>query len=154
MSKRSVSMRGGVSFLMRDADGSGDGDTAYYDDMVPLNYKSGQTKFYMKRKKGSGASLSSSLTGSASLSCQPMSEGEREIIKGPNGPILVTKVAGSFYAVDATCPHLNLPMKKGKISVKDGQPTLTCNFHNSCFEMKTGRCTQWVGLPISTRVST
>ena len=23
-------------------------------------------------------------------------------------------------------------------------PTLTCNFHNSCFEMKSGKCTQWV----------
>jgi nitrite reductase/ring-hydroxylating ferredoxin subunit len=73
-----------------------------------------------------------------------MPEGEREILDGNNGPVLVTKVAGSFYAVDATCPHLGLPMKKGKIATEDGKPTLTCNFHNSCFELESGKCTQWV----------
>jgi len=38
VSKRSVTMRGGVSFLMRDAEG-------YWDDMVPMNFNSGTTKF-------------------------------------------------------------------------------------------------------------
>jgi nitrite reductase/ring-hydroxylating ferredoxin subunit len=73
-------------------------------------------------------------------------EGERTIVDGPDGPILVAKVAGSFYAVDATCPHLGLPMKKGKIDPTGagGDPELTCNFHNSCFNMKTGACTKWV----------
>ena len=58
----------------------------------------------------------------------------------------MTKVAGSYYAVDATCPHLNLPMKKGKISVDEvtKQATLTCSFHNSCFELQSGKCTKWV----------
>jgi nitrite reductase/ring-hydroxylating ferredoxin subunit len=79
-----------------------------------------------------------------SLTCPTVAEGEREIIDGPNGPVLVTKVAGTYYAVDAKCPHLNLPMKKGKISNEGGVPTLTCNFHNSCFEMKSGKCTKWV----------
>eukprot|EP00977_Amphora_coffeiformis_P012615 scaffold3181_cov167-Amphora_coffeaeformis.AAC.4 len=73
-----------------------------------------------------------------------VAEGEREILDGPNGPVLVTKVAGNYYAVDATCPHLGLPMKKGKISTEDGTPTLTCNFHNSCFSLETGACTKWV----------
>ena len=73
-------------------------------------------------------------------------EGERTIVDGPDGkPIVVAKVAGNFYAVDATCPHLGLPMKKGKIELgADGEPELTCNFHNSCFNMKTGTCTKWV----------
>ena len=79
-----------------------------------------------------------------SVNCPAVAEGEREIIDGDDGPILVTKVAGSYYAVDATCPHLGLPMKKGKISNEGGTPTLTCNFHNSCFELSTGKCTQWV----------
>ena len=35
-------------------------------------------------------------------------------------------------------------MKKGKISVQEGKVVLTCSFHNSCFEMKTGKCTKWV----------
>jgi|EP01082_Thalassiosira_pseudonana_P011753 nitrite reductase/ring-hydroxylating ferredoxin subunit len=78
------------------------------------------------------------------LSCPSVDEGQREILDGDNGPILVTKVAGSYYAVDATCPHLGLPMKKGKVSNDGGTPTLTCSFHNSCFELGTGKCTKWV----------
>jgi len=157
VSKRSVIMRGGVSFLMRDAEdvggSTGAGDD-YYDDMVPMNYKSGTTKFIMSRNKDGGSrnnSVDFSLGSSASaglrgpLECPPVAEGEREILDGPNGPILVTKVAGSYYAVDATCPHLGLPMKKGKVSLDDKQqPTLTCSFHNSCFELQTGKCTKWV----------
>ena len=148
VSKRSVSMRGGISFLMRDAEGGNN----YWDDVVPLNYRSGNTKFIMSRivSNGDGYSLvtnysSTSTSGlQAPLKCPPLLEGERQILYGSNGPILVTRVAGSYYAVDATCPHLNLPMKKGKISVEEGKPILTCSFHNSCFEMSTGKCTKWV----------
>jgi nitrite reductase/ring-hydroxylating ferredoxin subunit len=78
------------------------------------------------------------------IDCPAVAEGEREIIDGPDGPILVTRVAGGYYAVDATCPHLGLPMKKGKIEDNGGKTTITCNFHNSCFDMKTGKCEKWV----------
>lgn len=72
-------------------------------------------------------------------------EGGRSIVDGPTGPIIVTKSSGEFYATDATCPHLGLPMKKGKIEAgADGVPVLTCNFHNSCFKMNSGECTKWV----------
>jgi nitrite reductase/ring-hydroxylating ferredoxin subunit len=148
VSKRSVSMRGGISFLMRDAEGRNN----YWNDVVPLNYRSGTTKFIMSRNVnnddgGSSATDYSSTSTAglqAALKCPPLLEGERQILYGSNGPILVTRVAGTYYAVDATCPHLNLPMKKGKISVQEGKVVLTCSFHNSCFEMKTGKCTKWV----------
>jgi len=150
VSKRSVTMRGGVSFLMRDADTGNIGDD-YWEDIVPMNYKSGTTKFIMSRKRDRSVDMgytsgSSNAGLRAPLKCPPVAEGEREILDGPKGPILVTKVAGSYYAVDATCPHLNLPMKKGKISVDEvtKQATLTCSFHNSCFEMQSGKCTKWV----------
>mmetsp|Transcript_22053 Transcript_22053/g.46385 ORF Transcript_22053/g.46385 Transcript_22053/m.46385 type:complete len:184 (-) Transcript_22053:322-873(-) len=88
---------------------------------------------------------SSSTRLQVAMSCPAPEEGEREIIDyGPNGPVLVTKISGVYYAVDAKCPHLGLPMKKGKISNEDGVPTLSCNFHNSCFELASGRCTKWV----------
>ncbi|KAL7554482.1 hypothetical protein ACHAWF_018318 [Thalassiosira exigua] len=150
VSKRSVTMRGGVSFLMRDAEMSSEGN--YWDDIVPMNYKRGATKFVMSRvvdgREGSAAQTTSpkgSLGLASALACPPVAEGEREILDGPNGPILVTRVAGSYYAVDATCPHLSLSMQRGKISAEgDGLPTLICSFHNSCFEMSTGKCTKWV----------
>lgn len=73
------------------------------------------------------------------------SEGDRSLVDGPNGTIIVTKSGGKFYAVDAKCPHLGLPMKKGKIEAgSDGVPVITCNFHNSCFKMDSGKCTKWV----------
>jgi hypothetical protein len=42
------------------------------------------------------------------LTSPAVAEGEREIIDGPSGPVLVTKVAGTYYAVDATCPHVRI----------------------------------------------
>lgn len=50
ISKRSVSMRGGVSFLMRDAElGAGAMSEEYWDDMLPMNFNGGMTKFTMNR---------------------------------------------------------------------------------------------------------
>eukprot|EP00978_Attheya_sp_CCMP212_P043228 scaffold278418_cov53-Attheya_sp.AAC.3 len=48
--------------------------------------------------------------------------------------------------VDAKCPYLGLPLKRGKIneSGPGGDPEIICNFHNSCFNMKTGECNKWV----------
>lgn len=99
------------------------------------------TGFVMPYKPHTHTSTGSKV---AALSSPAVAEGEREILDGPNGPILVTKVAGSCYAVDATCPHLGLPMKKGKVTSEGGEPTLVCNFHNSCFRLQDGKCTKWV----------
>ena len=77
----------------------------------------------------------------------PLAEGDRVIVDGPDGnAILVANVKGEYFATDATCPHLGLPMKKGKINENGpgGAPELQCNFHNSCFNMKTGACNKWV----------
>ena len=48
--------------------------------------------------------------------------------------------AGNVYAINARCPHLNLPMKKGKIAVDEatGVPVITCSFHNSKFRLDNG----------------
>lgn len=71
-------------------------------------------------------------------------EGDRVVFDGPDGAIIVAKVDGAYYAVDATCPHLGLPMKRGKIEPGADGPQLVCNFHNSCFRLKDGSCTKWV----------
>ncbi|RYG97076.1 hypothetical protein EON65_53415 [archaeon] len=38
-------------------------------------------------------------------------KGERKVIATANGAVVVANVDGSFYAVNAKCPHLGLPMK-------------------------------------------
>lgn len=78
--------------------------------------------------------------------------GERKIVDTNAGSVIVTNVGGSFFAVNAKCPHLGLPMKKGAIGTDEtGQPTITCNFHNSKFSLKDGSCQQWcsgvLGIP-------
>jgi nitrite reductase/ring-hydroxylating ferredoxin subunit len=79
---------------------------------------------------------------------EPPVEGERVILESDeDGPsIIVANVAGEYFATDAKCPHLGLPMKRAKInpSGPDNAPEIVCNFHNSCFNMKTGKCNKWV----------
>eukprot|EP00607_Mallomonas_marina_P003749 CAMPEP_0182428054 /NCGR_PEP_ID=MMETSP1167-20130531/20987_1 /TAXON_ID=2988 /ORGANISM="Mallomonas Sp, Strain CCMP3275" /LENGTH=96 /DNA_ID=CAMNT_0024610699 /DNA_START=280 /DNA_END=570 /DNA_ORIENTATION=- len=60
-------------------------------------------------------------------------------------------MSGKYYAVNAKCPHLGLPMKRGAIETTSDGPVITCNFHNSKFSMETGECKQWctavMGIP-------
>ena len=79
--------------------------------------------------------------------------GDRKLVETENGTVIVANVGGSLYAVNAKCPHLGLPMKKGKIEIENGTPTITCNFHNSKFSIEDGKCTAWctgvLGMPNS-----
>ncbi len=54
--------------------------------------------------------------------------------------IVVARVGNGYCAVINKCPHLGLPMAGGK--VENG--TITCPFHNSRFDMCTGKNLDWV----------
>ncbi|WP_017300825.1 Rieske (2Fe-2S) protein [Nodosilinea nodulosa] len=54
--------------------------------------------------------------------------------------ILVAKVGDKYCSVANKCPHLGLPMAKGKLE----NGTITCPFHGSKFEMCTGKNVEWV----------
>ena len=62
--------------------------------------------------------------------------------------ILVAKVGDGYCAIANNCPHLGLPMSKGKLE----NGILTCPFHGSKFEMCTGKNVEWVetfvGIPL------
>eukprot|EP00420_Gonyaulax_spinifera_P021041 CAMPEP_0197890446 /NCGR_PEP_ID=MMETSP1439-20131203/26669_1 /TAXON_ID=66791 /ORGANISM="Gonyaulax spinifera, Strain CCMP409" /LENGTH=184 /DNA_ID=CAMNT_0043510481 /DNA_START=74 /DNA_END=625 /DNA_ORIENTATION=- len=73
-----------------------------------------------------------------------MNEGERAAVEGPDGPIVVAKVGGKMFAVDAICPHMKKSMVDGPIESGPDGPELKCPFHNSKFCMATGKCTKWV----------
>lgn len=70
--------------------------------------------------------------------------GERKIIDVDQNTIIVANIDGNYYAVNAKCPHLGLPMKTGEISSASGTPTITCKFHNSQFSLEDGSCKQWL----------
>ena len=55
-----------------------------------------------------------SLTATISIgSANEIPNGERKIIDTEKGSVIVANIDGEFYAVNAKCPHLGLPMKKG-----------------------------------------
>ena len=62
--------------------------------------------------------------------------------------VLVAKVDDQYCAIANKCPHLGLPMAKGKLD----NGVLTCPFHGSKFEMCTGKNVEWVetfvGVPL------
>ena len=61
---------------------------------------------------------------------------------------LIAQVGEQYCAIANKCPHLGLPMAKGK--VENG--VITCPFHGSKFEMCTGKNVEWVesfvGIPL------
>jgi nitrite reductase/ring-hydroxylating ferredoxin subunit len=81
----------------------------------------------------------------------PVADGDRVLLKEDAAtgtslkePILVVRVAGSFYAIEGTCPHMNKSLEKGKIIPGEGDPVIRCLIHNSRFNLTTGVCTHWV----------
>lgn len=62
--------------------------------------------------------------------------------------VLLTKVNGQFAALENRCPHLGLPLARGKIC--DGM--VTCPFHGSSFDLLTGENIDWtrklLGMPV------
>jgi nitrite reductase/ring-hydroxylating ferredoxin subunit len=54
--------------------------------------------------------------------------------------VLVSKVGDKYCAIANKCPHMGLPMGKGK--VENG--VITCPFHGSKFELCTGKNVEWV----------
>jgi 3-phenylpropionate/trans-cinnamate dioxygenase ferredoxin subunit len=53
--------------------------------------------------------------------------------------ILLARVKGRYYAVDAVCPHLEGDLSEG--TLKD--TTLTCPMHNSQFDLRDGHVIRW-----------
>jgi nitrite reductase/ring-hydroxylating ferredoxin subunit len=72
-----------------------------------------------------------------------LTPGARQVVKVGDRKILVLNEGGELYAVDNVCPHMKLPMKTGK--VKDCN--ITCPFHRSSFDLKTGEVTNWTPFP-------
>lgn len=73
-----------------------------------------------------------------------LAPGDREVVAAGAKKILVLNHQGNYYALDNACPHLKLPMKKGKIT-DDG--AIVCPFHRSIFDLATGAVKEWSPWP-------
>ncbi|QSJ14537.1 Rieske (2Fe-2S) protein [Nostoc sp. UHCC 0702] len=69
---------------------------------------------------------------------------ERKVVKVEQRAILLLNHNNQIYAVENSCPHLKLPMKKGKIT-DDG--AIVCPFHRSAFDLATGNVKEWSTFP-------
>lgn len=59
-------------------------------------------------------------------------------------PILLYRLSDGFYATQAKCSHLFMPLEKGKI-VDDCR--IQCKFHRAEFDIKTGKVCNWASFP-------
>ena len=56
--------------------------------------------------------------------------------------ILIARVKGQYYAVDARCPHLEGDLSKGTLQ----DTILTCPMHHSQFDLQDGHVVRWTDL--------
>jgi len=67
-------------------------------------------------------------------------DGKGLCVKAGDVSLVLIKTAGALHAVENKCPHLNLPLGRGKIEGDE----IVCPFHGSRFNIKTGENTDWV----------
>ena len=67
-------------------------------------------------------------------------EGELLAVKVENQKVMLTRVDGQVYAVENKCPHLGMPLAKGKVC----NNAVTCRWHGATFDLKTGANIKWV----------
>ena len=58
--------------------------------------------------------------------------------------MLFRSCEGQLHALDNACPHLKLPLQKGKIT-EDG--AIVCPWHRSAFDLATGSVKAWCTWP-------
>ena len=77
------------------------------------------------------------------LATSELPEGERQVVQLGERSILLIHHQGQVYALASRCPHMRLPLKGAKI---EGY-TLTCPWHHSAFDLRTGDVMAWSPWP-------
>ncbi len=62
----------------------------------------------------------------------------RMVFRDENKQVLVIQVGSKIFALDNRCPHEGYPLSEGNID--DDSCSLTCNWHNWKFDLKSGKC--------------
>ncbi|MCM0593582.1 MAG: Rieske (2Fe-2S) protein [Gloeotrichia echinulata IR180] len=68
----------------------------------------------------------------------------RKVVKVEQRAILLVNHNNQVYAVQNSCPHMKVPLEKGKIT-ENGE--IVCPFHRSSFDLATGNVTEWITFP-------
>lgn len=73
-------------------------------------------------------------------SINDLQPGETKVVQVDGKGILLARVDNGYYAVENRCSHLPLPLSGAKLD----ECVLTCPFHNSRFDVRTGENIDWV----------
>jgi 3-phenylpropionate/trans-cinnamate dioxygenase ferredoxin subunit len=79
---------------------------------------------------------------SEAISVGELREGTMKKVVVRGHAILVARVQGRYYAVDALCPHLEGDLSEGTLH----GTTLTCPMHHSQFDLQDGHVIRWTDL--------
>ena len=52
--------------------------------------------------------------------------------------VAVVRFEGELYALEDRCSHADVALTDGDVDTVDGVPTIECELHGSCFDLRTG----------------
>ncbi|MBL4781685.1 MAG: Rieske (2Fe-2S) protein [Porticoccaceae bacterium] len=70
--------------------------------------------------------------------------GQRKVTKVEGNKVIIFHRESGFYATEASCPHLRLPLAKGDVLEGD---VLQCPIHRAKFCVKSGDVREWACFP-------
>jgi nitrite reductase/ring-hydroxylating ferredoxin subunit len=69
-----------------------------------------------------------------------LQDGKGYCIKSGGVSLVLIRTNGAVHALENKCPHLGLPLGRGRIEKDE----IVCPFHGSRFNVRTGENTDWV----------
>jgi len=77
-----------------------------------------------------------------------LEDGKGFCVKAEGVRLVLIKTNGAVHAVENKCPHLGVPLGRGKI--ENGE--IVCPFHGSRFNIVTGENTDWVAAVVGVKI--
>ena len=77
-----------------------------------------------------------------------LTEGKGLCVKAGEVSLVLIKAAAGVHAVENKCPHLGLPLGRGKIEGDE----IVCPFHGSRFNVASGENTDWVSAILGAKI--
>ncbi len=68
--------------------------------------------------------------------------GTRKVVELEEFDLLLIRTADSLHAINNACPHLMPPLNDSEVGDDD---SITCRWHESCFDLETGEIRVWTG---------
>ena len=73
-----------------------------------------------------------------------LEEGQMKTFTAGGEKVLLMRTSEGFFATQSKCPHLGMPLVKGKLL---DQCRVRCKFHRAEFDIKTGEVSKWAHFP-------